>query len=1226
METPPTTPSKPGFHADAGPGSPPPSGIPLAGVYVTPPIKSVLPWRSNPEAHAAAMRFLLRAAALLILVSGSVAILFAAQYSSMSPQELQRRLERDTSQLIDSLRYQRNSPSRSSGYNSGPDPWIEGMRAREARDRENRAEQARLDAEWRRDHPNETRQQYFARIDRETAERAREERRQRDAAAYARRAQREREAAEQARQKAADWARVRASHHGYAAEIGPPIYSSPAESLQWNLRHYNETHNEWAANQAAMLLMEGIGAPQDIPRALRLLDPNGPAAKKAGTRHPETRALFAYLQLTQPDTVKAAGFVVDPVTARQELDAAASKTDLAKWYFARVLNSSDSPADQKLALRLITRGAFWARVYFAGVVNIQPSALEPSLNHVRPISLGIVEKQHAHLPALIRELPMAEFEAFPALLPSIAEPFRTQAMTLYIETIAERAVPLTPAQNFNFPAFDYILEQGAETGIDGVDGLAALHRFHLLGIDEIGAFRLLWDQEPDAARTLAALTRWSSRDDVLGTRARLALEGLAIEAASPRDWKPPLLDEVELYQSAAREHARLDRLAFVDTDSPKPLSQLRSEAATAAASARERALAAVARRDAAAPKIPEVPGLLGSLRVSEGWHSQRDQLVLFTAGQPLVAAAFAATDASFDLPKAESLYDAAFAPGTPATQRRHHLFEAMRLGDAFAPAAIATELQQLFGSSPPLETLRQLSAARRARDVAAKNPRALLLHAIDARLREEDFGAPLAEAAAAGSILAQRLIVAHRIDKSMSHDTDRPPSWGLAPELIAELDVSIAAWDTPAFSTEWQFLSNVLSFDDTHVARGWFHPAGIWEADRLVRLADAELVRAVQPQVDAILATLAAWPGIDHQDPRHTELFNDASGFRAAAENLAPTNGLESLRLFLQAAVSGDRSSLEMLADHIRLGLGELPRSYELANALSAAELKMTQADAEAGDSSAAEAMARHFLSNSDAPENVSAGLTWLRYAAELGERTAATALRDRALTPPVDAAAARRWSVVIEAIDSLEHIPGPPRRPPADPAPLAPVRAELENILAAVDQRHADPVPIIAHQGDQFAPLIDEAYQRLKDNPADGLLALGKIAAAGSREAAFTVAAILVTGRHGVETDLALARRAHAMGLKQIQIEAEYGDAFAAYRLGIYSLELPVSAPDPNAAIRWLTYAAELGEPVAAAFLAQLYTDGAPGLSADAKQATRWTAFAKKAASKNFKPRAPLR
>ncbi|HEX2860454.1 MAG TPA: hypothetical protein VHN79_02395, partial [Lacunisphaera sp.] len=272
------------------------------------------------------MRFPLRPAAALVLVLGSAAILFAAQYSSTSPRELQRRLERDTSQLIDSLRSQRNSPSRSSSSNPGPDPWIEGMRAREARDRENRAEQARLDAEWRRDHPNETRRQYFDRIEREQAAAAREERRQRQEAAAARRAQREREAAERARQEAADWARIRASHGGYMAEVSPPIFSSPTESLTWFLRHHNETQNEWAANQAAMLLIEGIGAPQDIPRALRLLDPNGPAAKKAGQRHPETRALFAYLQLTQPAAVKATGFEVDTSAAREDLETAAAKT------------------------------------------------------------------------------------------------------------------------------------------------------------------------------------------------------------------------------------------------------------------------------------------------------------------------------------------------------------------------------------------------------------------------------------------------------------------------------------------------------------------------------------------------------------------------------------------------------------------------------------------------------------------------------------------------------------------------------------------------------------------------------------------------------------------------------------------------------------------------------------------------------------------------------------
>jgi TPR repeat protein len=186
----------------------------------------------------------------------------------------------------------------------------------------------------------------------------------------------------------------------------------------------------------------------------------------------------------------------------------------------------------------------------------------------------------------------------------------------------------------------------------------------------------------------------------------------------------------------------------------------------------------------------------------------------------------------------------------------------------------------------------------------------------------------------------------------------------------------------------------------------------------------------------------------------------------------------------------------------------------------------MTQADAEVGDSAAAEQLAHHFLKNSTASnDNVATGLTWLRYAAELGELTAA-ALRDRALAAPVDHAAAQT----------------------------------------------------------------------------------------------------LVTGRHGLEPNPALARRFHAIAVKQLQIDAEYGDAPAAYPVGLYALELPASQPNPAAAVRWLTYAAELGEPAAAEFLAKLYADGAPGIAPDAKQSARWTAFAKKAERDNFKPRAPLR
>ncbi|HEX2860579.1 MAG TPA: hypothetical protein VHN79_03025 [Lacunisphaera sp.] len=471
-----------------------------------------------------------------------------------------------------------------------------------------------------------------------------------------------------------------------------------------------------------------------------------------------------------------------------------------------------------------------------------------------------------------------------------------------------------------------------------------------------------------------------------------------------------------------------------------------------------------------------MPALVASIKAGEQWQDSRDQLAPFAAGKPIFPSTFALTDASFDLTKAAALYDDAFALGTPAALRRQKLFDALRLGDAIAPATIATELQQTSGASPSLEKLRQLSAARRARDVAAKTPRALLVRAIDARLRNEDYAPLLAEAADAGSVLADRLLTAHRIEKSMSHEADRPPSWGLPDPLIAELDASLAVWETPAFSTEWQFVSNALNIDNVSEVRTWFYPAVTWEIDRQQRLADAELVRAVQPQIDTILATLATWPGIDHQDPRHTELLNEASRFRASAEDLAPTDGIGSLGLFLQAAACGDRSALEKLANHIRLGLGELPRSYELANALADAELKMALADAEVGDSAAAEQLAHDFLKNPDAAnDSTTTGLTWLRYAAELGERTAAIVLRDRALAAPVDHAAARHWAVVIEAIDNQELLPTSPRHPPADLAPLATVRAELETLLADAEQNLADAAPTEA-QRNVFNPCVQYA------------------------------------------------------------------------------------------------------------------------------------------------------
>ena len=48
---------------------------------------------------------------------------------------------------------------------------------------------------------------------------------------------------------------------------------------------------------------------------------------------------------------------------------------------------------------------------------------------------------------------------FANMLPSLSEPLRTQAMTLYTEALVERIVPLTPNHEINYWAYDNILEK-----------------------------------------------------------------------------------------------------------------------------------------------------------------------------------------------------------------------------------------------------------------------------------------------------------------------------------------------------------------------------------------------------------------------------------------------------------------------------------------------------------------------------------------------------------------------------------------------------------------------------------------------------------------------------------------------------------------------------------------------------------------------------------------------
>jgi TPR repeat protein len=288
----------------------------------------------------------------------------------------------------------------------------------------------------------------------------------------------------------------------------------------------------------------------------------------------------------------------------------------------------------------------------------------------------------------------------------------------------------------------------------------------------------------------------------------------------------------------------------------------------------------------------------------------------------------------------------------------------------------------------------------------------------------------------------------------------------------------------------------------------------------------------------------------------------------------------------------------------------------------------MTMADAEVGDRFAANFIGECYRNgtNGVTADPIQA-LAWLRYAAEMGNPSSARTLAQ------TDATSLNRtpaeilhWTAVRDACEYNEFLPKPPRRPIGGRIDLTAVRPQLEAAISALNTfRTKKPGELTAGQEDAEMIRTDTAKAALQKNPAHGLVLLAQIAATGNRYIAHDITNILARGDYGLQPDAALAQRFHTAALGLLERDAEYGDMNAAARLAAYALGLG-EKPDIPGVLRWLTYSAELGSSDAAETLARLYTDGAPGLPADAKKATRWTAFAESTNSDNFKPREPLR
>ncbi len=1143
----------------------------------------------------------------LVLVALTLlgAAVVRAQPNSMSPQQVQRRLEADTTQLLDSLRSQRNTPSQRP-FEAGKSPLelhYEARKLQREQDRQAAAESARLDAEWRRDHPNETRAQYFARLEREGAEQARERVRQQSAEAAAERA---RAIAEEAQRIRAVWDDYRAGRFGYAAHTRPPAFTTTPEALAWYLAHARAHANEWAANQAAMLLLEGVHVPQDIAQVVALLDPRIPRVLKDGQPHSETRTLRAYLQLANPAAWKAGDLTPDPAAARAELDELARYSyspGHACFYLARFLADSSAPADRSRAFGLLVTSHRWMRADYAVGIAETPQGRTALLEQLAAVLEVVLQKTSDQLPAAFTPLSLYEFQYLAGLLPAKTKKLHDRVVPLYAEAIATRAVPATPAENFDYDSFERVLVEALELGSDVPHGLSFLRRCHLLDGDDTSFSSRGWDRGQTDAKTIAALARWGSRDDVLGARSRIALREFAAYIADPQTWSLPFLPEMLAWWR-------------------------RSDGKTPAT--RAAALAAVARRDASAPPVDALPRLVAACEAARQWEQGMRQIEAYARStQPDASPAFAVEHASFDLTRAAAEFDAAYAPGVSAVAQQYHLLNATSLGDAFAPLALAQILGRRTIEIGAYAKLEKLAAARRARDEAARRPRAFLARVLEARLTQQELEPALSRAVSAGSALATRLQLSKRIDESMAREIDRPMSWNLPPALVAELDAAVIALEArPDSLAELSLLNVVMSSSEAANTDHWFFSVAQWDADRRVRGGDDSFFRAHRPQIDALVATLAQWPGLNHNDPRHEGWVTAAEGFRDQAERLVKSDGPGAFALFMQAAGRGDRGAVEMFSNHIRNGTGGLPRSAAFADLLQTAVFKMAQADAEVGDAFAADFVGDSLLTGRAVAKDPAAGVAWLRYAAELGQNSAAVALADQhGGDDPKDRAARRRWNAVAESILHQQFLPSPPRRLASDAIALTPILPKLEAALAAATRRLAGPQaqPLTeAEEEAQHARYV-AAEEQLKKDPAAGLVALAQCAAAGHQKASFALAQILASGGYGLRPDLPLARRFHALGFALLQRTAEEGDMFAAHHLGAHHLDL-AEKPDLAAAIRWLTYAAELGDSSSAQALAELYTTGAPGLPADSKAAARWTAFDETIGSDNFKPRAPLR
>ncbi len=1180
-----------------------------------------------------------------IALALSTSTLTFAQYvrDSSSASEQLRVLRKEVNDLGDALRSRRNTPSPRSSGGSTSD-WLNQMQAAEAArtaELKRASEQRRADAEWKRDHPNETRYQYYSRMERE-----------RDAADYAAsvagiaaaraarvRAQEAEYEARRDRQEKAAWENYRAANHNFIPRSRAPVFSTPTDALAWYLAHDRESPNPWAAGQAAILLIDGYGIPADPAAAARLLDPRTRREPAGEQPRPELAALFAYLRAVHPEVCVPLGVPTDPAAARRDLEALAIRphNDVARWYLARLLSESPVLADQKKALQFLPEGYAWMIEHPAGLLSTQAAGGFMVSKPVDATATTILAGATVDLPEALATWPLNKISAIAVLVYRLPEPQLNPALMLFADTAAERYLTGSPSPKFPYNEFDYLLVVAGSRGSSSAHAIALFERLHFIRFNEEGKYTPSFLRLTDRARSIPALSRWAQRDDALGVRARLALSALAFEVTNPAAQSNTAVVLPEPFASVAgaieRYRAAVDRYAPSVTDI--------AAKAIAVKTALQSVYAAIARRDASAPPISAMPSVLDSLAL---FQREQDQLIQLNEEPALVTspdpALFAIGAASFNLDRAALQFDAAHtsemiaSSGTPKRfAKLHALFEATRLGDAFAPSALSQDPDFRYVlTSGAREKLRTLSNARRARDEAARRPRALTARVLEACLRNTDPDPALvAIAAANGSRLAARLQFDQRLKASLAAESDARPSAQVSTALVNEFDTTLLALDAqPPASPEWQFLGLLMEGSaNWHPVEQWFPHIIRWTKDRDERLASAALVKALRPGFEAVIVTLSQWPGLNHEDYRREDWLDEADQIYLKAKDLIATDGVAALTLCLEAAGRGNRDALGLLAYNLRNGLGTLPRTPEFADLLLGASLKIAQTDAELGDSIAAYNVGLSLMEGDGIAKNPAAGREWLRYSAGRGNADAANELRNHASSDdqPKDPAAERHWASVMVMARAYEQMPVPPRRLGSDIIELTPLRPALEAALTAANASLAA-LKTKRLNEEEIGTAYDRyttATQEARRTPATGIVQLAQLASTGNQGAAFSTAQFLAGGISGLRPDQPLARRFHALALELQQTSAEFGDADEAYHLGLHHLEL-AEKRDPATAIRWLTYAAELGHHEAVICLRSLYDTGAPGILADPKAAARWTAFGETITIESFKPRAPLR